>query len=140
MTTTEKCAQHPPGVSAESSTPKPSSSFQYRTVPWLITRAVWPVVRRNQVRDFLDVAALSERFGIPHAAAVLSRIDRYYSDQRQPEAEGVATQLARQLADPRPADYRTIGQLGQYKALDARLTDWRNVTEVCRSIAVEMAL
>jgi hypothetical protein len=48
--------------------------------------------------------------------------------------------LARQLADPRPADSRTIGQLGQYKGLDARWTDWRNVTEVCRSIAVEMAL
>jgi len=40
MTTTEKCAQQPPGVSAESSTPKPSSSSQYRTVPWLTTTAV----------------------------------------------------------------------------------------------------
>lgn len=98
------------------------------------------VVRRNQVRDFLDVTALSERYGIPHAAGVLSRIDRYYSDQRPPEAEGVATQLARQLADPRPADSRMIGQLGRYKALDARWTDWRIVTEVCRSVAVEMAL
>ena len=30
-----------------------------------------------------------------------------YSDQRSPESEGVATQLARQLADPKPADART---------------------------------
>jgi hypothetical protein len=29
-------------------------------------------------------------------------------------------------------------QLGQYKGLDARWTDWRNVTGVCRSLAVEM--
>jgi hypothetical protein len=96
------------------------------------------VVRRNQVRDYLDVAALSDRSGIQHAAEVLSHIDEYYSDQRGPAAEGVATQLARQLADPRPADTRTIKQLGQYKELDPRWTDWKNVTGVCRSLAVEM--
>jgi hypothetical protein len=60
------------------------------------------------------------------------------SDQRGPGPEGVATQLARQLADPRPADARTIQQLGQYKGLDARWTDWANVTRICRSVAVEM--
>jgi hypothetical protein len=96
------------------------------------------VVRRNQVRDYLDVAALSDRYGIPHSADVLGHIDLYYSDQRGPESEGVATQLARQLADPRPADARTIRQLGQYKDLDVRWTDWGNVTEVCRCVAVEM--
>ena len=96
------------------------------------------VVRRNQVRDYLDVAALSDRYGISHSADVLAHIDAYYSDQRGPEPEGVATQLARQLAQPRPADARTLEQLGQYKGLDARWTDWANVTEVCRSVAVEM--
>lgn len=96
------------------------------------------IVRRNQVRDYLDVAALSDRYGIPHAGAVLGHIDAYYSDQRGPELEGVATQLARQLADPRPRDARTIEQLHQYKRLDARWTDWKNVTGVCRSVAVEM--
>jgi hypothetical protein len=96
------------------------------------------IVRRNQVRDYLDVAALSDRYGITHAADVLRHIDAYYSDQRGPESEGVATQLARQLADPTPADVRIIGQLGRYKGLDARWTDWRNVTDVCLSLAVEM--
>jgi hypothetical protein len=96
------------------------------------------IVRRNQVRDYLDVAALSDRYGISHAADVLGHIDDYYSDQRGPEAEGVATQLARQLAAPRPADARTIAQLGQYKGLDARWADWKNVIDVCRSVAVEM--
>ena len=48
------------------------------------------------------------------------------------------TELARQLAAPRPADARTIAQLGRYKGLDARWTDWTNVTDVCRSVAVEM--
>jgi hypothetical protein len=96
------------------------------------------IVRRNRVRDYLDVAALSDRYMIAHAADVLRGIDVYYSDQRGPESEDVATQLARQLADPRPADTRTIQQLGRYKGLDARWTDWRNVTNVCRSLAVEM--
>ena len=96
------------------------------------------VVRRNQVRDYLDVAALADRAGIAHAADVLSHIDLYYSDQRGPGPAGVATQLARQLADPRPADVRTVQQLGQYKDLDARWADWSNVTGVCRAVAVEM--
>ena len=96
------------------------------------------VVRRNQVRDYLDVAALSDRYGIPHSADVLAHIDLYYSDQRGPESEGVATQLARQLADPRPADARTIQQLGRYKNLDTRWADWTNVTQICRCVAVEM--
>jgi hypothetical protein len=96
------------------------------------------IVRRNQVRDYLDVAALSDRYGIPHAGQVLARIDEYYTDQRGPEAEGVATQLARQLADPSPADRRTISQLDSYKGLDERWTSWETVTSVCRSLAVEM--
>jgi hypothetical protein len=96
------------------------------------------VVRRNQVRDYLDVAALSDRYGTSHAADVLGRIDDYYADQRGASAEGVATQLARQLAAPKPADARTIRQLRQYKGLDTRWTDWKNVTDVCRSVAVEM--
>ncbi len=96
------------------------------------------IVRRNQVRDYIDVAALADRYGISHAASVLGHIDDYYSDQRDADAEGVATQLARQLASPRPADARTIRQLHEYKDLDARWTDWKNVTDVCRSVAVEM--
>lgn len=96
------------------------------------------IVRRNQVRDYLDVAALSDRYGIPHSGQVLARIDLYYTDQRGPDAQGVATQLARQLADPRPADQRTIRQLGSYKGLDARWATGETVTGVCRSLAAEM--
>jgi hypothetical protein len=98
------------------------------------------IVRRNQVRDYLDVAALSDRYGIAHAGQVLARIDLHYTDQRGPEAAGVATQLARQLADPQPADQRTIRQLASYKGLDARWTTWETVVGVCRSLAVEMTL
>lgn len=96
------------------------------------------IVRRNQVRDYLDVAALADRYEIRPSGQVLADIDQYYADQRGPDAEGVATQLARQLADPRPSDQRTIRQLSNYKGLDARWTVWQNVAGVCRSLAAEM--
>src|ERR1700729_1348355 len=47
------------------------------------------IVRRNQVRDYLDVVALADRYGIIHAAGVLRHIDVYYSDQRGPGSEDV---------------------------------------------------
>ncbi len=55
------------------------------------------IVRRNQTRDYLDVAALADRYGIQAAAGVLARIDDYYADQHG-EGRGVAARLVRQLA------------------------------------------
>lgn len=97
------------------------------------------VVKRNQVRDYLDVAALAEHLGIPEAAAALARIDEFYRDdtataQRAP----VRDQLLRQLADPAPADAGVIGQLGAYKGLARRWQDWAEVTGVCRAVASTM--
>lgn len=94
------------------------------------------VVRRNQTRDYLDLAALSDRYGIENAAAVLSRIDAYYEDQRH--GSGVATQLARQLADPQPKDISTTKHLDGYKNLDPRWHDWKVVAGQCRSLAAAM--
>lgn len=98
------------------------------------------VVRRNQTRDYLDVAALADRYGVEHAASVLGRIDEYYGDQRVAEAEGVATQLVRQLSDPRPKDTRTTTQLDRYKRLDARWTHWTDVVACCRRLALQVVL
>ena len=95
------------------------------------------VVRRNQTRDYLDVAALAERYGVDAAAAVLARIDDYYADQHG-EGQGVAAQVARQLADPRPADASTTRQLASYRNLSARWHDWRQVSAVCRELAASM--
>lgn len=92
------------------------------------------IVRRNQTRDFLDVAALTERTGLERAAQVLVDIDDYYEDQFD-GGDGVATQLVRQLAEPRPKDSRTTRQLHRYKHLDPRWHAWRDVVDVCRSLA-----
>src|SRR5680860_855052 len=50
------------------------------------------VVRRNQTRDYLDLAALSEHLGVDRAAEALAKIDDYYADQGE-DADGVASQL-----------------------------------------------
>lgn len=97
------------------------------------------IVRRNQTRDFLDVAALSDRYGIDHAAAVLANIDEYYADQRG-DGDGIATQLVRQLADPRPRDVSATQELEHYKQLSPRWHDWNDVRRVCRSVAEAMLM
>ena len=98
------------------------------------------IVRRNQTRDYLDVAVLADRRGLSHAARVLAEIDDYYRDQRPLESRGVATQLTRQLADPRPRDVRSTTQLAHYRELDPRWHHWEDVVAVCREVAVLMNL
>jgi hypothetical protein len=96
------------------------------------------VVRRNQTRDYLDVAALADHMGIGQAAATLSHIDEYYADQRGSE-DGIATQLARQLADPKPKDISVTRQLGSYRKLARRWTSWTEVCGILSEVADLMA-
>lgn len=98
------------------------------------------IVKRNQVRDFLDVAALAERYGIARSAGVLRDIDAYYADQHLEQAsadgpDGVASQLVRQLAEPRPRDRATLRELPRYRGLAPHWHDWVAVTEVCLDLA-----
>ena len=95
------------------------------------------IVRRNQTRDYLDVVALASVHGVRAAADVLSRLDDYYADQHG-EGRGVAAQVARQLADPRPKDASVTRQLGAYRNLDPRWHDWNQVRGAARDIATSM--
>jgi hypothetical protein len=98
----------------------------------------WLALSRNQTRDYLDVAALTDRIGLDEAATVLRGIDDYYADlNHRPEA--VATQLVRQLADPRPRDAEVTAQLDSYKALDERWQDWSAVKAVLADLAERIA-
>ena len=96
------------------------------------------IVRRNQTRDYLDLAALSDQVGVERAAEVLSGIDGYYADQNDSD-EGIASQLVRQLSDPQPADSAVIDQLPSYRRLRKRWSDWDAVTEVLGAVAAGMA-
>ena len=97
----------------------------------------WLAVSRNQTRDYLDIAALAETLGLEQAAAVLTGIDAYYADLNQ-RPEAVATQLARQLADPRPRDPEVTEELGSYRALAPRWQDWRAVNHALAAVAEAM--
>lgn len=116
----------------------PSSAvLSIPTAPEALRVKAFLAVRRNQVRDYLDSAALADHLGVDNAAAVLTHIDDYYADQIG-EGDGVATQVARQFADPRPADSKVIGQLHTYKNLNARWTDWGEVTRVLGAVSTAM--
>ena len=95
------------------------------------------IVRRNQTRDYLDLAALSEGAGIARAVEVLAQIDAYYADQHG-EGDGIASQLVRQLSDPLPADRAVIDQLSSYRRLRKQWSDWNAVTETLGKVAAGM--
>lgn len=94
-------------------------------------------VKRNQVRDYLGIAALSHRYGRGNAARALNEIDRYYTD---PAMAGtpVADQIVRQMASVRPKDRSTITQLDRYKNIRAPWNNWDHVKTVLLDIASRM--
>ena len=113
----------------------PSGNWlQVPTMPETLRIKAFLAVRRNQVRDYLDIAALAATMGYEIAASVLSEMDAYYGDQRG-ESDGVASQVARQLADPLPKDVGVTRSLGDYKGLVAQWQRWSDVVNACRQIA-----
>lgn len=94
----------------------------------------WLALTRNQTRDYLDIAALAEVLGRPAAAAVLSGIDDYYADLYEGQ-DRAATQLVRQLGDPRPRDAQVTRELAAYRQLDPRWHDWAAVVAVTADLA-----
>jgi hypothetical protein len=96
------------------------------------------IVRRNQTRDYLDAAALATALGVDRAAEVLGQINKYYADQAN-SGDGVASQLVRQLGDPRPADSQVIPQLPSYRRLRQEWKDWDAVIETLGAVAARMA-
>ena len=92
------------------------------------------VVQRNQVRDYLDVVALDDRYGPDVSVIVLGDIDAYYRD-RSGVSDSVLTALVQRLSEPNPRDSRVTGQLSSYKGLDPRWHDWSCVVAACASLA-----
>lgn len=97
------------------------------------------ITRRNQTRDYLDVAALADTMGLDRAAEILSGMDEYYADQNR-DGAAVSSQVVRQLANPQPKDSRTTTQLGSYKGLAEKWTDWSATVETCRDVAARMVI
>ncbi len=103
-----------------------------------ITRIkAWLCLMRNATRDYLDFVALADRLGDDHAAEVVLAMDDYYADQQGAGGRRVATQVARQLAEPRPED-RSEVDLASYRQLDRRWHDWGAVCAACQRVAVRV--
>lgn len=96
------------------------------------------LVKRNQTRDYLDVAAMAHKLGVSLAARILSGIDDYYADLDQ-DPGAVATQVASMLLEPEPRDKSVTRNLKNYKNLSSRWHNWGDVTSLLRAVAVEMS-
>lgn len=103
-----------------------------------ITRIkAWLCLIRNATRDYLDVVAWADRLGPPAAAEVLLTLDEYYQDQRGTGGRRISTQVAKQLAEPRPWDLHEV-DLRSYRRLEPRRADWTAVAEACQDLAVRV--
>lgn len=95
----------------------------------------WLTLTRNATRDYLDVAALASTIERP--AQVLSRLDDYYVDQIGPGGSRIATQVAKQLAEPKPYDLASV-DLANYRGLVERWQSWDDVSDYLGELAVEV--
>lgn len=115
----------------------PEGSLRVPTLAEMLRVKAWLILRRNSTRDYLDTVALADRLGAEAAAAVALELDAFYEDQAGSGGRRIATQLAKQLADPAPYDLSEI-DLQSYRALQPRWRDWANVDEACRELARRM--
>ena len=115
----------------------PGGRLRVPTLPEILRIRAWLVLDRNATRDYLDVVALAERLGERRAAEVLLELDDYYADQQGEGGMRVATQVAKQLAEPRPYDLDSV-DLERYRQLAPRWRRWVNVADASRRLATAM--
>ena len=98
----------------------------------------WLIVDRNATRDFLDVAAISDKLGLEASARALASLDRLYP--QGDDAGAVRQQLMRQLAKPRPFDLDEVEpRLAEYKGITAPWRTWAAVEQQSQALGVELA-
>lgn len=112
-------------------------SLRVPTLEEIARVKAWLCLVRNATRDYLDFAALADRLGEARASEVVLSLDEYYADQLGSDGRRVATQAAKQLAEPRPDDLTEV-DLAAYRELAPRWQDWGVVTEVCRGVAARV--
>lgn len=95
------------------------------------------IVKRNHVRDYRNVAALSAVAGVEHSARVLAGADEFYTDPRKGEGS-FSGQLVHTLGNPRPKDTTQLARLSQYKGLVRRWQDWNAMMAQMQMVAAHM--
>lgn len=94
-------------------------------------------LKRNQTRDYLDIAALASDMGMDNAACVLREMDRFYADAARGD-DAVSSQVARQIAAPQPRDASVTRQLHAYKGIQPPWDSWENVRATLAVLAAAM--
>ncbi len=115
----------------------PGVSVNVPTPEEILRIKAYLIVERNQVRDYLDVVALSEfvaQLDPGKGVRVLAGIDDYYMD-RSGEVGSVLTSLIEHLAKPRPRDTDVISELSNYKGLASRWQSWEDVVLASQELA-----
>ena len=92
------------------------------------------IVKRNQMRDYLDFSALTDKIGISASAEIIENIDDYYTDDSKDD-KPTLSQLLRQLSEPKPKDFRSIEELPNYKGTLDKWKDWNFIAETCKAVA-----
>ncbi len=94
------------------------------------------ILRRNAVRDYLDLVALADHMGDDGAASALTVFDRYYP---QDNGQSALQQLLAQLANALPFDLDEIEPgLQDYKNLHAKWHEWANVKAAAARLSVAL--
>lgn len=96
-------------------------------------------LKRNQTRDYLDIAALASDMGTENAARVLRNLDHYYADEARGE-DAVCSQVARQLAFPQPRDSSVTRELHRYKGIQKPWDSWNSVLAALADLAAAMVI
>jgi len=107
------------------------------TIEEMLRIKAWLILRRNATRDYLDFSALADRLGAKESALVIARIDDYYEDQMGRGGSRVATQVAKQLAEPAPYDLAEV-DLARYRDLVPRWRKWASVEAACQEVVFEL--
>lgn len=113
------------------------NSIRVPTIEEALRIKAYLLLKRNTVRDYLDVAALASSIGIEVSAKILRGIDAYYADPSQ-EKGSVASQILVMLTSVDPEDKPRLRQLKEYKGLSSFWQNWTNVFDVLNLIAKEM--
>lgn len=90
------------------------------------------ILKRNATRDYLDFVALANHLGQGKTLDALRDLDRFYPQQN---TQSAIQQLQIQLASPMPYDRDSV-RLEEYKNLDKRWHDWREVKAVCLASSI----
>ena len=90
------------------------------------------ILKRNASRDYIDFVALSDHLGDEPVKEALDRFDQLYP---QPNGESALQQLQVQLANPMPYDLEELN-LAEYKNLDPKWHDWKNVKTICAHLSI----